>query len=544
MPRFPLRKLSRETDRVFVEVHQNGEILSKTSRYFHRRGVIFLTANPNGELTAPFYPLPCDIPLLKITDRGVELDLDPQWSGFTTCDGKIENVSSERKAAYTHIMKRGDFGSVSYNDLRILIRIGREHASQKAAVRHTREYRGSVLEFWWGREFTGLWVGLVSGGILMGGFIYGLKLRPDDRPKNFIELPDEYTLPFIHPLHLSQGPESQQADYDRKRMIISAVAFTEDFVSVALDLSPERSDLKSPILNSAMEIYAQRRDDDAVKAKAARAIRSSREDQQLADARNGLIIVPVIEGEALNSKLLRVQKSMEKWYASTAFVRKLRERTTAEFAQDPGYDFKEYKNIEKDSGKAIAPYQSSFDETAMYSDAESLAAKAERERAEIKKLRSSFSPLLPEQSRPITLAADSDITLRISGRQFNEINRKIDGIIASLFDPTKPKKIKEPMIGSLDPRLIQKTIERSRFELQLCYELALRRNQEAQGLVEWRWHLDTQGQISEMELVESNISDGKMMSCIREKLSRWNWPKPQKGSIQISFPFYFKPSKG
>jgi len=543
-PRFLPGKLSRETDRVFVEVHQNGEVLSKTSRTFHQRGVIFLTANPNGELTAPFYPLPCDIALLTITARGVELDLDPQWSGFTTCDGKIENISSERKTAYTHIMKRGDFGSVSYNDLRVLIRIGREHPSHTQAVRHTHEYRGSLREFWWAGEFTGLWAGLLAGTILMGGFIYGLKLRPDDRPKSFIELPDAYTLPFIHPLHISQGPESQQTTYDRKQMIISAVRFTEDFVDVALDLKPERTDYKSPILASAAGVYRARRDEEAKNARELRAARAARENKQLEDARNGLVVIPVIESEALNSKLLRVQKSMEKWYQSTTFLNRLRGETTASFAQDPGYDFKEYKSIEKNSGKAIAPFKYSFDEQAMYSDAEALAKKAERERAAIKKLRSSFSPLLPEQSRPITLAADSDYTPSISGRQFNEINRKIAGIVASLFDPTKPKKIKEPMIGSLDPRLIQKTVERSRFELQLCYELALRRNQDAQGLVEWRWHLDTQGKVSELELVESHISDGKMMNCIREKLSRWIWPRPQKGSIQISFPFYFKPSKG
>ncbi|RYZ53810.1 MAG: hypothetical protein EOP07_17140, partial [Proteobacteria bacterium] len=210
-----------------MEVHQNGELLSKTSRYFHQKGVIFLTANPDGELSAPFYPLPSDISLLEITTRGVELDLDPQWSGFTTCDGKIENVSSERKTAYTHIMKRGDFGSIAYNDLRILIRIGREHKSHKAPAKYNGQYKGSIVEFWWGREFAGLWAGLAVATILMGGFVFGLKSRPDDSPKSFIELPDEYTLPFIHPLHLSQGPESMQGTYGRKEMIISAVKFTE-----------------------------------------------------------------------------------------------------------------------------------------------------------------------------------------------------------------------------------------------------------------------------------------------------------------------------
>jgi hypothetical protein len=441
-------------------------------------------------------------------------------------------------------MKRGDFGSIAYNDLRILIRIGREHKSHKAAAKYNGQYKGSIVEFWWGKEFSGLWAGLAVATVLMGGFVFGLKSRPDDSPSSFIELPDEYTLPFIHPLHLSQGPESMQANYGRRQMIISAVKFTEDFVDVALDLSPEPTDLNSPILNSAADVYRQQNLANAEKAKAARLSQIERDRKQLDDQRNGLIIIPVVQGEALNSKLLRVQKSMEKWYESTAYVVKLRGQTTADFSQDPGYDFKEYKRIEKDSGKAPLPFKFTHDEEMMYGDAEKLAAKAEKERAKIRKLRSSFVPLLPEKSRPLTLAANSDYTPVIDGRQFQEINRKIDIIVASLFDPTKPKAIKEPIIGSLDPRLIQQTVERSRFELQLCYELALRRNQAAQGLMEWKWHLDTQGRVSDLELVDSNIDDGKMIACIREKLSRWNWPRPQKGSIQVSFPFYFKPSKG
>ncbi|MBC7661742.1 MAG: AgmX/PglI C-terminal domain-containing protein [Chitinophagaceae bacterium] len=440
-------------------------------------------------------------------------------------------------------MKRGDFGSISYNDLRILIRIGREHKPHALAARHTSEYKGSILEFWWGKEFAGLWAGLLVSAILMLGFIYGLKLRPDDRPHSFIELPDDYTLPFIHPLHLSQGPESQQSLYDRRDRILSAVNFTQDFVDVVLDLHPEREEFKSPIFESASAVYKQRREADVKRAAALRVVRKQNEAAQLADQRNGLIIIPVVKGESLNSQLLRVQTSMEKWYKGTQAIVSLRSKTTASFVQDPGYDFKEYRKIEKES-KTPVPFKFSHDEEVMYTDAKELAGKAERERTKINKLRSSFTRLKPEQNRPLAMASGADYTPTLSGRSFAEMNRKIDAIMASLFDPTKPKVIKEPIIGSLDPRLIEQTVAHSRFELQLCYELALRRNQAAQGLMEWRWHLDTQGRVSELELVESGISDTKMISCIREKLSRWNWPKPQKGSIQVSFPFYFKPSKG
>ena len=31
---------------------------------------------------------------------------------------------------------------------------------------------------------------------------------------------------------------------------------------------------------------------------------------------------------------------------------------------------------------------------------------------------------------------------------------------------------------------------------------------------------------------------------VRGKIANWKWPRPQKGSIQISYPFLFRPAKG
>lgn len=530
---------------VFVEVHQNGELLSKVVKPLKKSGAIFLTANPDGELSAPYYPLPGDIRLLKMTDRGVELDLDPNWVGFTTHDGKIENISSDRRAAYTHIMRRGDYGSIAYDDLRILVRVGRDHPTHKSPVRPTKEYRGSIVEFWWGKEFTGLWLGLFAGIVLTLGFLFGLKARPDDRPKEFVELPEEYTLPFINPLHFSQGPESQQDSYLRRRPIQSAVKFVDDFVSITLDLDPvRRNDYDTPILQSAARLYADQFALDQVRAKEIVSSRSEAEAKQLSDRRNGLVAIPVVRGEAVSQRLLRLQTTMRSWYDATPYLLDLRGKTTASFTQDPGYDFKDYKTVNKGAPKEKAPFKFSGDEDLMYSSAKLLAEAAALERQKLDKIRVKFEPLRPETSRPIGFAKGADYTPSMTGRDFLELNQKIDAIMASLFNPEKPKKILEPIVGTLDPKLVQKTVDRSRFELQLCYELALRRNQAAAGLMEWRWHLDTKGRVRDLELVDSDINDGKMIDCIREKLSRWNWPKPQKGTVQVSFPFWFKPSKG
>ena len=80
--------------------------------------------------------------------------------------------------------------------------------------------------------------------------------------------------------------------------------------------------------------------------------------------------------------------------------------------------------------------------------------------------------------------------------------------------------------------------------LQLCFELALRRNQNLKGSMEWQWRLDSRGKISEIELLDSTIQDRRMIRCVRKKIANWKFPRPKRGSVEIKYPFYFAPAKG
>lgn len=538
------KRLPKDSDSVFIEVHQNGELLSRTERPFKKRGSVYLTSRPTGELTAPFYPLPSDIRILKITKRGVELDLDPNWEGFTTYEGKIENIDSDRKSAYTHIMKRGDYGSIAYNDLRVLIRIGRPHRKQANLRAFAKEYRPSFFEFWLGPDRVGLLWGAAAAGVMTLGFVYGLIKRPDDRPRQFIELRDEYTLPFIHPLHLSQGPETLQSEYNRVDPVSSAVGFAQSFAETVLDF-PQRSTKKSksPILMSARDARADRYDRAWQRYEELKAGFRERESKILADKRNALVAIPVIIGESSTGSLVRMHGLLRKWYQGTAQTLEIRRQTTASFKSDRAYDFQEYRNPDVGPG-APANFIPSGDEKNLYAEAGRFAARAEAIRTKIRKSRRPVTLLSADNGIPVGISEASPFTSFVRQDSFEAFNDKLERISASVFDPDKPKIAREPVIGSVDRKLVLQTIEKSRFELQLCYELALRRNQGAEGLMEWRWLLDTKGQVLDLELVQNTVNDLKMANCIREKIARWKWPRPHKGSIEISYPFYFKPSKG
>jgi hypothetical protein len=542
------RRSPKDSYKVFVEVHQNGELLSKTSKPFNKKGSITLTSNPYGELTAPFYPLPTDIKILKITQRGVEVDLDPNWEGFTTCEGKIEDINSDRKSAYTHIMKKGDYGSIAFNDLRVLIRIGKDRRAKRELASLSREYRGALSELWIGekREFKFVALGFFVALWLMGGFTLGLLYHPDNRPRNFIDLRLEYTLPFIDPRHLRWAPESMQAYYDRVAPIPSVLSFVQAFTDTLLGFEAlrgpraEQRAIFPETRDRYADVYRQHRQTlDQIDAQ-----RVQKEQRVLEDGRNALVSVPVIRGESFAGSLLRLEDKLQIWYESTEKTHSMRRAMTEAFTQDRLYDFHEYRDLKKVARPDIRSSVDPRDEEAMYKEAQKLAATAGEHRERLLRYRERVAPLSPSNASPLALPVDSQTLSFRSRADFDAFNRKLGMIQAALFDPEKPKIIREPLIGTLDPKLIQQTIERYRFELQLCYELALRRNQQATGSMEWQWHLDTQGQVYDIELMQSGIDDSKMIECVRSKIQTWKWPRPQKGSIRISFPFHFKPAKG
>jgi len=62
--------------------------------------------------------------------------------------------------------------------------------------------------------------------------------------------------------------------------------------------------------------------------------------------------------------------------------------------------------------------------------------------------------------------------------------------------------------------------------------------------MEWRWRIDSTGRLDALELVKSNINDPNMARCVRQKMSAWKFPKPRRGSVEITYPFEFSPSRG
>ena len=60
----------------------------------------------------------------------------------------------------------------------------------------------------------------------------------------------------------------------------------------------------------------------------------------------------------------------------------------------------------------------------------------------------------------------------------------------------------------------------------------------------WQWVVNTMGQISDIELVQSDLADNKLARCIRKKLASWKFPRAERGSVKVMHKFKFRPIKG
>ena len=534
--------------KVFVEVLQNGELLSRTSRPFDKQGVIRLTSDPEGELTAPFYPLPTDIDLIKITKRGAEIDLDPNWEGFTTFEGSIEDINSHRNTQYTHIMTKGDYGSIAYSDLRVLIRIGKERPKSKKYEpgRPTGEYRGKLMKLLVGesRDFKSLGIGLLASLWLFGSFTLALMNRHDSSPKSFFDLDQVYTLPFIHPDHLELLPEALQNNLDRLDMIDSGFEYYMNFASTLLGFS---SRYNPTIYRSTYDLYGDLNKSQRVSI---REIATQQRDLQVQVSKKKLrspLIIPAIKGESLDQKLLRVQSKIEIVHRGLRKTLEHRRAVTKSFRSDRGYRFEQYKKVagaDTPEAKEKEDRETRLDRKFMYQEASELAQYADSLQYAMRGMREKSIPLDNNNTQPIAIKPNNTLISFLTPKSLHGLNDKLKYVRASSFDLRKSGMVKEPLLGKVNPELINRAITRNRFQLQLCFELALRRNQALKGSMEWQWRLDTKGKISDIELVNSSISDRRMIRCVRKKISSWRLPKPRRGSVEVKYPFYFLPAKG
>jgi hypothetical protein len=360
--------------------------------------------------------------------------------------------------------------------------------------------------------------------------------RPISRPQSLADLPELFSLPFVAPEHFSATTESLQKNLDLKNYLKSTIRFFSSFGNLSSGINGVEQNLIFPSsvkhFRNQKELKASRRESllfeqgriDSTSEKVPRSV---------------VFAIPAVIGEDALLTAKNTVLTLRNIHRGAELNLGLRRAVTTEFPQDPAYDYKDYKAplISDEAVKAldkIRVWNTPRDEEQIYLAGELLKEKATKVQPHRK----------PMKERIILIEGPNKYGSFIPQQDFASFDRRMTTIQASQFGSHTKDKIREPLVGEIEPHLIEKVIAKNRFELQLCFENALRRNKEMAGNMEWQWRIDSRGIIDDLSLVKSTISDQTMINCVRSRIQSWKFPRPRHGAVEISYPFEFKPARG
>lgn len=553
----PTSRSKHKSHAVYIEVLQNGARLCSAKRRLKRRGFVELTSEPRGDLALPYYPLPNGrLEFLRHDSEGVWLLIDHKWEGFCTTRGDLTPITRGERGQRELRLFPGDYASVSWNDLRIMVKIARPPAPEVRRPSGESYHAGPFAFIFPSRLDKQISaVAAVVAGVIVGGFVLGLLNRPYYRAKTLVDIPPSYMLSFVAPEHLATAPEALQKNLDRRNTVRSTIEYYQTLTAVLMGWRNYEARYLQP---TTIIRYA------AIFEKSRAALDEASERQmqvdqgQLAQQSKGVLTLPSVQGETMRGSMQRLRDKISITQAGFAMNLAGKRNFIQEFPQDPEYDYEDYRSAAtatKDTKAAeylakAKPFARSSDEELMYAEVQQLVNEAKHRQTRLEKglVGSQLVGQIPGAGgQPVGMPVGAKYASFVGDIDFALADEKLYQLQASEYGaspPPAPKLAREPLSGEIEPALIESFIKRNRFQLQLCYELALRRNEMASGIMEWRWRIDSRGSISNLALVSSNIRDQKMVDCIRNKINAWRFPRPRRGSIEISYPFEFAPTKG
>jgi hypothetical protein len=475
------------------------------------------------------------------------LNPDLPWDGVISDGSSTTILNSQKPGKGIFEIKSSTSASLRLDSMSVAIRVGARDMKKNLVVRPVSGYSGSFLSFFVDgpSEMITLVISAVAAGIIAISAHVTLMGRDNDIYKNIGELPGESLLPFIAYQHLSAAPNVIQANLDRFNYIHSVWNYYTDFADVvSFGKTPRDS---TGVFSTTIAEYSKLAGEQRGIFESAE---SHQEKQTIKAGHNGSLSVPMVRGESLNGRALRALDKITIITANADELAARRVTVAAEYLQEIGYKYDTHNKGDKFKD-ALAGIANSYagletDDKMQVTQAESTAARAALAQIDLfgkERLRSgAVNCCEPLAGAPLT--QDGLVWLMPDFR--SESAGTLAALKASMWGaPVKSVvKIKEPAGGHIEPSDVERTVSAGRYQLRLCYELALRRNQAAKGSMEWRWLIDTRGQIAGIDLLRSSIKDEELVRCVHDKIATWKFPKPRGGSVEVRYPFEFSRDKG
>ena len=124
-----------------------------------------------------------------------------------------------------------------------------------------------------------------------------------------------------------------------------------------------------------------------------------------------------------------------------------------------------------------------------------------------------------------------------SGNGFAKIGRRGGSTVRGRVTRVSSRRLQAT--GKISREQIARVINQHLGEVQYCYETQLLKEPSLKGKLVLEWSINTSGSVGRVKQKLSTMQSPKVSSCIIASLKRWKFPKPQGGTVVVSYPFIF-----
>jgi hypothetical protein len=97
--------------------------------------------------------------------------------------------------------------------------------------------------------------------------------------------------------------------------------------------------------------------------------------------------------------------------------------------------------------------------------------------------------------------------------------------------------------GRLPATLIQRTVRQNFGRFRMCYEKGLTQNPNLTGRIEVRFLINSDGTVGQAMQGASDLPDAGVVSCIVRQFYALSFPKPDSGSVRVTYPLLLSPGE-
>lgn len=544
----------QKSTKIFIKVLWGGADLGSVTRKLDSVRSVTAGRGLFADITSSVWPLRDNVTILERERGQLYLNPDLPWDGVVHNGKDLFVLDSRSRIRKPVEIRPNTSATLRLEDISIAIRCGQEHLPYKPRGISTKQFKPSILgliadtqaERW------ALVTAMISAGVIIGAVAAGLKTRDVWRPESVADLGDEVKIPFISPSHFETAPAVLQDHLDRFHYVKSVSSYYADLAK--LMTRPEDLSKDSGMFPESIRQYREqfKQQSDQVAQMTAAGARLSRD---IHTSGGKIMGIPTVIGESLDGSLQRILNKVTLMQDAASILAETRTKVGTQFKAEPSYDYGATQqaaaadNLSDFTKKLGEGFRNALpDEEQQAKEAKGFAVDASAAQLALfgkDYLKKSGHQCCPPISGVKAGASPIDLE---NAESFAQSDEYLASLKASTWgapqQDEKTRKIVEPLAGSIDPKSVEKAIASGRFQLQLCFELALRRNQAAKGNMEWKWQIDTRGKMSGLSLLSSTLKDEELIHCVKTRIAGWKFPKPKGGSVEIRYPFEFERDKG